>query len=198
MTRDYKSLEEREIILLIVEKGESEAYSALVKRHQGRLYATAVGILRDEGDAAEAVQEAFLRAYESLCNFRGGASFYSWAHRILVNVCIDRLRERGRAEMREFDDELAEDSLRSLSEAVGGMGDDPFEGAYRAELAALISDALSNLDEKHRMIVILREVEEMSYKEIAEALGIGIGTVMSRLFHARKKLCEILGAKLTR
>ena len=192
MIKDYTKLDDFDLISLTVNKGDNNAYSVLVKKYQRRMYMVALGVVRNENDAIEMVQETFLKAYKALGGFKYNAGFYSWLYRILMNLCIDHIRKNNKAELREFDEKFAQDSKNSLAEALGCFKDDPFERASRAELSKMLNEALNTLTVKHRTIIVLREVEGMSYQEIAEILEIGIGTVMSRLFHARKTLQEIL------
>ena len=196
MKPNLENLTDEQILALVCEKGQTEAFAALVKRYQKRLYAVARGILREADAAEEAVQETFLKAYKSLDSFKGVGGFYSWIFRIHHNICIDRIRERGKAKVSEFDELLPDNSEQSLSEALGCFKEDPFESASRAQISERIAEAMEKLSEQYRAIIILREVEEMSYKEISEILGIGMGTVMSRLFYARRELQKLLSGKV--
>lgn len=165
-------------------EGDREAFRVLVERHQRASFALAMGMLRHEADARDALQEAFLKAFRNLGSFHGDAAFSTWLYRIVSNACIDRRRRRKVTV--EVDDVTigAVDSSPTL--AV--MPRSPQRELERARLGERIHAALAKLPDYHRDTVVLREIEGLSYAEIAEATGVSIGTVMSRLFHARQKL----------
>jgi RNA polymerase sigma-70 factor, ECF subfamily len=176
--------------------GDTKAFRALVERHQRRAYAIAFSLLRDESDAAEVVQEAFLRVYRGLATFQGGSSFFTWLYRIVTNLAIDQLRRPGRQndeldESRGPLDESDEGSFPLLSRVDGA---DPLDAMHRAELGGAIKAALDALPPYHRGVIIMREVEGLSYEEMAQAMGVSKGTIMSRLFHARQKLQRALAS----
>jgi RNA polymerase sigma-70 factor (ECF subfamily) len=163
--------------------GDRAAFEWLVRRHQRRALAVALGVLHHQEDARDACQEAFLRVFRGLARFTGDAQFSTWLHRIVVNVCIDRLRNK-------WSDALPLDEV----EASLSGGDDPGRTAENAQLGARIGAALAQLSPAHRTVLTLRELEGMSYQEIAGAMKCSIGTVMSRLFHARKRMQRMLAA----
>ncbi|MCC7073487.1 MAG: sigma-70 family RNA polymerase sigma factor [Deltaproteobacteria bacterium] len=177
--------------------GDGRAFRALVEAHQARLFAVAFGMLRDRDDAMDAVQDAFIKAHKKLAEFEGNAAFSTWLYRICVNLCIDRKRADARRRKVDLDDALAthkpEDALYGESEIGGRLsGENPLRTLSDKQLGAEIGRAMGELSEDHRAILLLREVEGMSYEEIAEALEIPRGTVMSRLFHARRNLQRLL------
>lgn len=144
-------------------------------------------------------QEAFVKVHKYLDHFKGDSSFYTWLYRITTNICIDVLRKRrssgGTAV--EFDDSLEVDLGQASVGALGSrLGTNPQKSALRRELIEKIQAALEQVPEKHRAILLLREVEGMSYEELARTLEIPKGTVMSRLFHARAKVQKILSEYL--
>jgi RNA polymerase sigma-70 factor (ECF subfamily) len=161
--------------------GEVAAFEWLVQRHQQRALMVALGLLRDREDARDACQEAFLRAWRALPRFDGQAQFATWLHRIVVNVCIDRLRRHTPAQ-------VALDDVASTLCA----SDDPAHRAEGLELGTRISCALNQLSATHRTVLVLREIEGLSYQEIADSMRCSLGTVMSRLFHARKRMQALL------
>jgi RNA polymerase sigma-70 factor (ECF subfamily) len=184
-----------------VRGGERDAYRILVERYQKRVYNLAYSLLKNREDAADVAQEAFTKAYRSLEGFKGDASFYTWIYRITNNLCIDFLRKAGAASAQvEYSEELPDDPSAEAQAGVGvlssRLGTNPQRSALRRELAEKMEEALGHLPEKHRAILVLREVEGLSYEELAQALEIPKGTVMSRLFHARTKMQELLGAYL--
>ena len=161
--------------------GDGKAFEWLVRRHQQRALAVALGVLHQREDARDACQEAFLRAFRALDRFDRDAQFSTWLHRIVVNICIDRLRSRPAA-MVALDD----------VEGVLAGDDDPAHRAESAQLGGRIGAALARLSPNHRTALVLREVQGLAYQEIADAMGCSVGTVMSRLFHARKKMQALL------
>ena len=170
--------------------GDRRAFGRLVETYQRRVYALAYGILRNREDAWDAAQEAFVKAYKSLEKFEGNAAFYTWIYRITYNVAIDHLRSRSRKEVADLpESRMVDEALRRAGQAPTG---DPDKETHRRELKAVLSKAMAKLSEKHRAIIVLREIEGLTYEEMAEVLDISKGTVMSRLFHARKNLQTLM------
>lgn len=169
--------------------GDAAAFRALVVRYQRKVYAVALGVVKDADLAWDVSQEAFVRVHRHLAEFEAKSAFSTWLFRITTHLAIDAVRRERRAQKDDVDDvnegELAEGGEGILSTA---LGNDPRQNALRRELAGKIQEALAALPEKHRTILVLREVEGLSYEELAERLAIHKGTVMSRLFHARKKM----------
>lgn len=169
--------------------GDSDAFRALVVRYQRKVYAVALGIVKDPDLAWDVAQEAFVRVHGSLGGFEGKSAFSTWLFRIATHLAIDSVR-RERTSRKDDVDEVDEAHVAEAGEGILStpLGNDPRENALRRELSGKIQEALETLPEKHRTILVLREVEGLSYEELAERLGIHKGTVMSRLFHARKKM----------
>jgi RNA polymerase sigma-70 factor (ECF subfamily) len=176
-------------------RGDAQAFRALVERYQRRVYQLALGMVKDPDEAMDITQETFVRVHRYLPSFKGDSSFFTWTYRIATNLCLDSARRRGRSERVEMDESDAEIEARMDPPSAALAG--PQRAALNAELKAKIDEALASLSENHRAILLLREVEGLSYEELAHALGIRKGTVMSRLFHARlkmqRKLREYLG-----
>jgi RNA polymerase sigma-70 factor (ECF subfamily) len=186
--------EEDRGLIEAAQRGDSAAFRKLVERHQRRAFAIALGMVRDENDAKDLVQEAFLRVYGGLDKFQGGSSFFTWFYRIVTNLAIDFMRKPGRKET-EHDDARAK--LDAADEAdfpfVSRIdGAEPLDVVHRQELGERLRVALDALPPYHRGVVLMREVEGMSYEEMAEAMKVSKGTIMSRLFHARQKLQKAL------
>lgn len=178
-----------------VRSGDQRAFKLLVERYQRKVFSIAYGMLKDREEAKDVAQEAFIKVYKYLDHFKGDASFYTWLYRITVNICIDVIRKRGsgKGEHIEFDETFAMDTAEANIGALGTrLGNNPQKSALRKELAEKIQEALAQVPEKHRAILLLREVEGMSYEDLARTLKVPKGTVMSRLFHARLKVQEIL------
>ncbi len=183
--------EEDRVLILQAKAGDSGAFRKLVERHQRRAFAIAVGLVRDEDDAREVVQEAFLRVHKGLASFEGGSSFFTWLYRIVSNLAIDAMRKPSRRESEALDAEVVDDGTDQplLSRLEGA---DPLDVVRRGEIRGRIETALDELPSYHRGVILMRELEGMSYEEMAEAMGVSKGTIMSRLFHARKKLQRAL------
>jgi RNA polymerase sigma-70 factor (ECF subfamily) len=182
-----------------VRSGDQRAFKLLVERYQRKAYAVALGMLKDKEEAMDVSQEAFVKVYKYLDHFKGDASFYTWLYRITVNICIDVIRKRQSAggEAVEFDETLPMDVSEANIGALGSrLGTNPQKSALRRELAEKIQEALATVPEKHRAILLLREIEGMSYEDLSRTLDIPKGTVMSRLFHARAKVQKILSQYL--
>jgi RNA polymerase sigma-70 factor (ECF subfamily) len=187
-------MEAEEISLLTrARQGEREAFREIVVRYQRKVYAVALGIVKDRDLAWDVAQEAFVRVHRHLPEFKGDSSLQTWILRIASHAAIDSVR-RERASSREDIEEVRESDLASGGDGIlaTALGSNPQENALRAELLSKIQDALAQLPEKHRTILVLRELEGLSYEELAERLRIHKGTVMSRLFHARKKMQLLL------
>jgi RNA polymerase sigma-70 factor (ECF subfamily) len=182
-----------------VRTGDQRAFKLLVERYQRKVFSVALGMLKDKEEARDVAQEAFVKVYRYLDHFKGDASFYTWLYRITVNICIDAMRKRGSKgnEHVEFDESVKLDVAEANLGALGTrLGTNPQKSALRRELAERITAAMQQLPEAHRQILLLREVEGMSYEDIARTLEIPKGTVMSRLFHARLKMQKILSEYL--
>ena len=167
--------------------GDRQALGQLVERYQGRILAVVIGMVRNREDALELVQETFIRAFRSLNGFRGQSSFYTWIYRIAVNQAIDFKRRAVKRVTVEFDEALPPDA-EPLAFGTPRREGDPFERLRNRELGRKVFDAIEDLTPNHRAVIILREVEGLSYEEMSEVLECSMGTVMSRLHYARKKL----------
>ena len=169
--------------------GDDEAFRALVVRYQRKVYAVALGIVKDPDLAWDVAQDAFVRVHGHIAEFKGESAFSTWVFRITTHLGIDAVR-RERRSRKDDVDEMQDEDLSDAGEGILAtpLGTDPQASVLRKELLGKIQAALSTLPEKHRTILVLREIEGLSYEELAERLGIHKGTVMSRLFHARKKM----------
>lgn len=183
--------EDRELIIK-AQKGDQAAFRQLVERHQRRAFAIAMGLVRDENDARELVQDAFLRVYKGLGTFQGGSSFFTWLYRIVTNLAIDLMRKPGRRDTQLQDGQALDEEANDFPLISRIDGADPLDVVRRREIAKRIQTALDALPPYHRGVILMREVEGMSYEEMAQAMGVSKGTIMSRLFHARQKLQKAL------
>lgn len=174
-------------------EGDQRAFRILVERYQRKVFSVAFGMVKDHEEALDIAQEAFVKVHRYLQDFKGDSSFYTWLYRITRNLAVDRLRSR-RSQEAAFDERVGRDEVE-LGEAgilSTRLGTNPHKTALRRELAEKLEEALRQLPEKHREILLLREVEGMSYEDLARVLEIPKGTVMSRLFHARAKMQKLL------
>ena len=185
-------IDERALIQRCI-AGDATAFEPLVEKYRQRVWRLAYQVLHDREEAWDVAQEAFVRAFHSLPSFRGQSAFYTWLFRITVNVATDRHRQRG-AQARAFGPERVseEEWARTTPDPGGG----PEQQAARKEQRERIRSALDALPPKARTIIMLSDVEGLSYREIAEVLNCPIGTVMSRLHNARKRLKVLLGPML--
>lgn len=173
--------------------GDDGAFQALVVRYQRKVYAVALGIVRDPDTAWDVSQEAFVRAHGHLAGLEGDEAFLKWLFRITSHLAIDAVR-RERRSLKDAVEDVSEADLQGGGEGILStpLGLDPSDNLLRRELATRMTEALGQLPEIHRTILVLRELEGLSYEELSERLGIQKGTVMSRLFHARKKMQALL------
>lgn len=176
-------MEERELIRR-AQEGDSDAFSALVRTHRNSLIQVASGFLHDKEEALDAAQEVFLKAYRKIHSFKSESSLYTWLYRIMVNHCKDRLRSRKRTVALSLDAEP--DEGREFE--IPSLDDNPAETILLRERERIVKEAIDTLPDKHKKVLLLRELGGLSYKEISEILNCREGTVMSRLFHARRML----------
>jgi len=188
LERENESEQDRRLIER-AQTGDTGAFRLLVERHQRRVFAIALGLVRDEQDAREIAQEAFLRVHKGLPQFHGGSTFFTWLYRIVTNLSIDLMRKPSR---REAELHFALEVDDNESPQLPASDADPFDVVRRGELSQRIQCALEQLPPYHRGVILMREVEGMSYEEMAQAMQVSKGTIMSRLFHARKKLQRAL------
>src|SRR5882757_6381053 len=173
--------------------GETEAFDELVTRYRTRVFGMIYNMVHNEQDAWDLAQESFLKGWKSIGRFRGQSSFYTWIYRIVMNVTIDWLRKKQiRGGGTEFDEAVQLKEIDPAAKTAPKADELPYERMQRGELRAKIDNAIAQLSPEHRAVILMKETEDMQYHEIAEALGCSIGTVMSRLFYARKKLQNLL------
>jgi len=177
-------------------KGDNAAFQELFNHYHRRAFSLAYGMVHNSDDALDIVQEAFIKAHRYLDKFEGTSSFYTWFYRIVSNLAIDHIRKHKRARHVDFNDAIAhldgegttgEDSLLPRI-----LGQNPGKSLARKEVRQQIGQALEALSDNHRMVLILREVEGLSYQEMAEVMECSKGTIMSRLFHARRNMQRLL------
>jgi RNA polymerase sigma-70 factor, ECF subfamily len=173
--------------------GDQVAFSALVEHYQRRVFRMAKQITQNEEDAEDVLQETFLKAYSHLEDFQGNSKFYTWLVRIAVNEALMKLRKRRSDKTVPLDDPIDTGEDVVVRE-IAVWEDDPEQRYSREELGGILDDAIQGLKPAYRTVFVLRDIEELSIEETAEALGLSISAVKSRLLRARLQLRE----KLTR
>jgi RNA polymerase sigma-70 factor (ECF subfamily) len=188
--KDHSSPDDQTLVRA-AQRGDMVAFEELVARHRDKIYARAYSMMRNEEEAIDLSQEAWVKGWQRLKQFQGESSFGTWLTRIVINLCLDQLRKHKRQRT---------ESIEAMTEESGGVErqmpvitTNPTAGLERGELRQRIDRALGQLSHEHRTALVLHEFEEMEYKEIARTMGCSIGTVMSRLFYARRKMAVLLG-----
>jgi RNA polymerase sigma-70 factor, ECF subfamily len=187
--KDHSSADDQTLVRA-AQRGDTAAFEELVARHRDKIYARAYSMMRNEQEAVDLSQEAWVKGWQRLRQFLGDSSFGTWMTRIVINLCLDQLRKQKRQRT---------ESIEAMDEESGGVERhmpivtvNPTAGLERAELRQRIDRALGQLSYEHRTALVLHEFEEMEYRQIAKTMGCSIGTVMSRLFYARRKLAALL------
>jgi RNA polymerase sigma-70 factor (ECF subfamily) len=175
------------------QNGNTGAFDELVGRFRNRVFGMIYNMVHNEQDAWDLAQDSFVKAWKSIGRFRGQSSFYTWLYRIVMNVTIDWLRKKQvKGSGAEFDDSIQLKDIDPASRTVPKADALPHQKMERQEIRARIEAAIAQLSPEHRAVILMKEMEDMQYHEIAESLGCSIGTVMSRLFYARKRLQNML------
>src|ERR1035438_1416870 len=187
--KDHSSADDQSLVRAS-QRGDMAPFEELVGRHRDKIYARAYSMMRNEEEALDLSQEAWIKGWQRLGQFQGESSFMTWMTRIVINLCLDHLRKQKRHRT---------DSIEAMDDESGGVERqmpvvtvNPTAGLERAELRQKIDGALGQLSAEHRTVLVLHEFEDMEYKEIAKTVGCSIGTVMSRLFYARRKMAALL------
>lgn len=187
--KEHSAADDRPLVRA-AQRGDMKAFEELVARHRDKIYARAYSMMRNEEEAIDLSQEAWVKGWQRLRQFQGESSFGTWLTRIVINLCLDQLRKQKRQRT---------ESIEAMSEESGGVERqmpvvtvNPTAGLERGELRQRIDRALGQLSYEHRTVLVLHEFEELEYKEIAKVMECSIGTVMSRLFYARRKMAALL------
>lgn len=186
---------ERDLVVA-ARKGDRKAFQALAEKYYPRIFRMLLAMTRKEDVALDLTQDTFVKALQGIASFEMGSSFYTWLYRIAHNAFLDRYRRvKSAGYQKEFDDGVKS----SVAEGAPlGRPLEPSRAVEAQERLIIVSEAMGQLKPEHREILVLREIEDLSYEEIAATLNLKIGTVMSRLFAARMRLREILEARLGR
>jgi RNA polymerase sigma-70 factor (ECF subfamily) len=187
--KDHSNTDDQTLVRA-AQKGDMAAFEELVARHRDKIYARAYSMVRNEEEAIDLSQEAWVKGWQRLAQFQGESSFGTWMTRIVINLCLDQLRKQKRQRSESID--AMEEESGGVERQMPVVMVNPTAGLERSELRQRIDRALGQLSHEHRTVLVLHEFEEMEYKEIAKTMGCSIGTVMSRLFYARRKLAALL------
>jgi RNA polymerase sigma-70 factor (ECF subfamily) len=182
-------------------KGDPEALERLVLKYQNRIYNVILKVCADPDDAAELTQETFVKVIENLDKFEGRSGFYTWIFRIAVNLTLNYCQRNSKLAFKSLDAEQQQQDDSNVRQVLKDFlsdesSPDPADEVQNKELYRIAAKALMGLDEAHRAVIVLRDIEGMSYARIAEVLDIELGTVRSRLSRARSKMRDILEAIL--
>ncbi|HPS54648.1 MAG TPA: sigma-70 family RNA polymerase sigma factor [Sedimentisphaerales bacterium] len=181
------------------QKGDSKALERLIIKYQGRIYNVILKICANPDDAVELTQETFVKVMENMDKFAGKSSFYTWIFRIAVNLTLNYCKRNVKIGFRSLEaEELGSDSVKQTLKdfIVNSSAPDPAVVTQNKELCSIVMDLLMKLDEEQRTVVVLRDIESMSYEKIAIVTNTELGTVKSRLSRARNNLHEMLEAIL--
>ncbi|WP_269525357.1 RNA polymerase sigma factor [Coraliomargarita parva] len=196
MSAKTESANPEQLLLERVRQGDVAAYNDMVTRYWDRIYARVHQLLKNREDAEEVTQDAFIRAHRGLENFRGDASFSTWLYQIATNLAHNRYWywfRRKRDQSISLDQPITDDGDMTLENVMPSEGEDPAAATLTHEFVDRVSECMSGLNEKHREVLVLRNVKNLSYEEIAEQLDISVGTVKSRIARARESLRELMG-----
>lgn len=181
------------VLVTKAQAGDYKAFDELVTRHRGKVYAMIMNMVKNDADAWDLAQDAFIKAWRALPKFENRSKFSTWLFRISHNVVYDKMRKKKIRSEGELDDQLLDaNQIDMTAPTAPKLAQRPDEAMVGKELKERIEDALNKISPEHRETIVLREVQGMDYKEIAEVMDCTLGTVMSRLFYARKKLQSLL------
>ena len=184
---------EETALVQLARSGDLKAFSDLIKRYEGKIFRLALHITQNREDAEDVLQEAFLKAYEHLDQFQGNSKFYTWIVRIAVNQALMKLRRR-KTDKSVSLDETIDTGEDTITREIAAWDEDPEQRFSREELGEILDTAVDSLEPPYRSVFVLRDIEELSTEETAEALNLSVPAVKSRLLRARLQLRE----KLTR
>jgi RNA polymerase sigma-70 factor, ECF subfamily len=195
-TPDSGADREDAVLAVGLREGSEEAYELLLSRFQQPVYALALRLLNDQSDACDVVQEVFLKVFRNIASFRGQSSLKTWIYRITVNEAHNARRWFFRHRRREVELDDEPEDARSLKEVLPDSSRSPFDVVFDRERRSLIEEALTRINPIFREAVILRDLSDLSYEEIAEVLSVSLGTVKSRILRGREALREQLVERL--
>lgn len=179
-------------LVVRAQAGETSAFNELVTRYRSRAFSMIYQMTRNEQDAWDLAQDGFVKAWKNIGRFRGQSSFYTWLYRILMNVTIDSMRRKHIQSGTEFDDQIGLRQIEPGAATAPRVEMQPVENISDREIRTRIDEAIAKLSPEHRAAIVMREIDGLEYTEIAAQMECSLGTVMSRLFYARKKLQALL------
>lgn len=183
-------------LILGLREGSEQAYETLLLRYQHPVYNLVSRLMSDPGDACDVVQEVFLKIFRNIDHFRGGSTLKTWIYRIAVNEAHNHRRWFTRHQRPEIGFAPSDEAPGPHEKNFADPGRSPFDQAVNEETRAMVEDALAKLNPKFRAAVVLRDIEDLSYEEIAAVLEISLGTVKSRILRGRECLRKILEGRL--
>ena len=196
MSAKTETMNPDDLLIERIKAGDTAAYNDMVTRYYDRIFARVSHLLKNKQDAEEVTQDAFIRAHRGLENFRGDASFSTWLYQIATNLAHNRYWywfRRKRDQSISIDQPLTDDSTMTLENVMPCEGENPSEAAVTQEFVDRVSECMQGLNDKHKEVLILRNVKNLSYDEIAQQLEISVGTVKSRIARARDSLRDLMG-----
>jgi RNA polymerase sigma-70 factor (ECF subfamily) len=196
MSAKTETIHSDDLLIERIKAGDMAAYNDIVARYYDRIFARVSQLLKNKQDAEEVTQDAFIRAHRGLENFRGDASFSTWLYQIATNLAHNRYWywfRRKRDQSISLDHPLSDDGSLTLENVMPCAGESPAEAAVTQEFVDRVSECMRVLNEKHKEVLILRNVKNLSYDEIAQQLEISVGTVKSRIARARDSLRDLMG-----
>ena len=197
MTSKTEAVNPDDLLIERIKNGDSAAYNDMVARYWDRIFARTLHLLKNKQDAEEVTQDAFIRAHRGLDKFRGDASFSTWLYQIATNLAHNRYWywfRRKRDYSISLDQPLGSENDMTLENVMPCAGENQAEAAVTHEFVDRVSECMSGLSDKHKEVLILRNVQNFTYEEIADELSISVGTVKSRIARARDNLRELMGS----
>ena len=196
MISETDTIDADELLIERIKAGDMAAYNVIVIRHYDRIFSRVLQLLNNKQDAEEVTQDAFIRAHRGLENFRGDASFSTWLYQIATNLAHNRYWywfRRKRDQSISLDQPQCEDGSLTLENVMPCADENPAEAVVTQEFVDRVSACMQYLNDKHKEVLILRNVKNLTYDEIAQQLEISVGTVKSRIARARESLRGLLG-----
>ncbi|MGC8743364.1 MAG: sigma-70 family RNA polymerase sigma factor [Verrucomicrobiia bacterium] len=191
LDKKYSELSD-EVLVKAAKKGDTAAFEELVSRHRDKIYARLLTIVKNEDIAIDLSQDAWIKIWRRLKQFHGDSTFATWVTRIAINIGLDHLRKQKRRKIESIEEQIEESGGIERQMPIETVN--PTQGLEREELRARINDAMNELSDEHKTVLVLHEFEGLEYKEIAKLMKCSVGTVMSRLFYARKRLARLLAS----
>lgn len=198
MNSKTETLNPDDLLIERIKAGDVAAYNDIVARYYDRIYARVSQLLKNRQDAEEVTQDAFIRAHRGLDKFRGDASFSTWLYQIATNLAHNRYWywfRRKRDQSISLEQPLTDEGDLTLESVMPCEGEDPAEAALTQEFVDQVGACMESLNDKHREVLILRNLKNLSYEEIADELSISVGTVKSRIARARESLRQFMGSE---